>query len=91
MAVEQLQCLLDEANKTIAELEDENDRLHKALQEKDKALLKLKDWADEISRLALLTTSIDADSECLFFRDNAPWNNIMGAHGVPGYKKPKLK
>ena len=84
-----LQLLLDEANKTIAELEDENDRLHRALQEKDKALMSIKELADEISKKALLTTSIDADSACLFYRDKAPWNNIMGAHGVLGYKKPK--
>jgi hypothetical protein len=85
------QLLLDDANQLIIELQDENDRLHCALQEKDKALLSIKEFADEISKKALLTTSIDADSDCLIGKDVTSFHNLMLAFGVEGYAKKAKK
>lgn len=81
------QLLLNDANQSIIELQEENKRLHAALQEKDKALISLKAMADEISKKALLTTSIDADSDCLIGKDVTSFHNLMMAHGAEGYAK----
>ena len=86
MSIENFKILLADANQTIIELQDENDRLQKALMEKDKALFVLKDLADSISKQALLATSIDADTN--FLIDTAPWKNVMAFHDG---KKPRKK
>lgn len=86
MSIVNFKILLIDANKTIVELQNENDRLHKALMEKDKALFVLKDLADSISKQALLATSIDADTN--FSIDTAPWKNVMAFYEG---KKPRKK
>lgn len=85
------QMLLDDANQSIIELQEENQRLHAALLQKNKALMNLKAMADEISKKALLTTSIDADSDCLIGKDVTSFHNLMIAHGAEGYAKKARK
>lgn len=85
------QLLLDDANQSIIELQEENQRLHAALQEKDKALMSIKELSDEISKKALLTTSIDADSDCLIGKDVTSYHNLMIASGAEGYAKKAKK
>ena len=53
MSIVNFKILLIDANKTIVELQNENDRLHKALMEKDKALFILKDL-DQILQIHIL-------------------------------------
>lgn len=85
------QILLDDANQSIIELQEENDRLMTVLHEQNKTFLILKDLADEINKKAMLATSIDADRDCLIGKDVTSFHNLMLTFGVEGYAKKARK
>lgn len=82
------QLLLDEANKTIFELEDENDGLQAALNEKNKALIEMKSLIETLNLTALLAMSVDVNSAMLA-KDLTSHVNLMSAFGVEGYTKKR--
>jgi len=85
------QILLDDANQSIIELQEENDRLMTVLLVQNKTFAILKDLADEMSKKAMLATSIDADSDCLIGKDVTSYHNLMLTLGVEGYAKKTKK